>query len=359
MEKIKIGGRLVGGDEPCFVIAEAGSNWHYCDDMEKNHEHALRLIDLAAEAGVDAVKFQLYRAERLYTRGAGHADYLNNRKSIYELIKNTEVPYSWLNELKSYCEGLGLVFLATPFDEDSVDALEDIGVAAYKIASYTITHRPLLEYISGTGKPIILSTGASTLPDIREAVKWIVVKGNKQIALMQCTAKYPAQLNTINLRAIPRLKERFKMPVGLSDHSREPTIAPFGAVALGANLIEKHYTTDNCLEGADHSFAILPNELKEMVAGIRGIEAALGGSEKTVQAVEQELYDFARRRIHATRTIKKGETLTHKNIAVLRSGKVAPGLEPKYLKEIIGRKAGVEIKKDEGIQWELMEEQID
>ncbi len=352
---IRIGDRQIGDGAPCFVIAEAGANWRYCDDVGKNYEHALKLIDIATKANADAVKFQIYRAKRMYTKSAGFADYIGKEKSIYRIIEEMEVPYEWLPKLKEYCDKKDIIFLATPFDEKSADELEAVGMDAYKIASYTINHLPLLEYIAELGKPMIMSTGASSIKDIKDSVECVKKAGNNKLALMQCTAKYPAPLDTLNLRAIPELKKRFNVPVGFSDHSREPLPAPLGAVALGADLIEKHYTTDNALEGPDHGFAILPHELKELVTHIRQVEESLGSGEKIIQDGEKELYEFARRSIHAVREIKKGETLTSDNIAVLRPGKVKPGLEPKFLDKVLGKKAKGDIMVDEGISWDMLE----
>jgi N-acetylneuraminate synthase len=263
-----------------------------------------------------------------------------------------EIPYTWLAELKDYCDKKNIIFLCTPFDEQSVDELEKINVMAYKIASYSISHIPLLDYIAKKGKPVILSTGASDIDDIQNAVDSIRKNGNEKIALMQCTAKYPAPLSTINLKVIPKLIESFHVPIGLSDHSREPCIAPLGAVALGASIIEKHFTTDNLLPGPDHAFAILPDELKEMVVAIRKLEEALGRELKVVQQGEKELYKFARRYIYAIKDIEEGEVLNNKNIAVLRSGKQQKGLEPKYFTILLGKKTARRIEKGEPIREE-------
>lgn len=303
-------------------------------------------------AGADAVKFQLYRAKKLYVENAGYADYIGKKRSIYDIIKEMEVLYDWLPKLKKYCNDKNIIFLCTPFDEESADELEKVNIQAYKIASYTISHLPLIEYIAKKGKTIILSTGAADIKDIENAVSTIKNTGNKKIALMQCTAKYPAPLTTINLRVIPKLIEKFDAPVGLSDHSREPIIAPMGAVALGARIIEKHYTTDNNLPGPDHAFAILPDELKLLVRNIRKLEEALGEDSKIVQSEEEELYQFCRRRIYTIKDIKLGETLNNNNIAILRSGKQEMGLEPKHFGEILGKKAKHEIVKYQPITWE-------
>ena len=351
---ISIGNKSIGDGQPCFIIAEAGANWKYCNDMKKNYKHALKLIDIAADAKADAVKFQVYRANRLYVKEAGYADYIGKKKSIYDIIKDMELPYDWLPKLKEYCDKKNIIFLASPFDEDSVDELEKINIQAYKIASYTITHLPLIKYIAKKGKPILISSGASNIQDIEEAIDTVKSTGNKKIALFQCTAKYPAPLPSVNLRVIPSLIKRFNLPIGLSDHSREPVIAPLGAVALGAKLIEKHYTTDNSLSGPDHNFAILPEELKNLVDSVRKLEACLGNEKKEVTAFEEELYKFARRSIHAIRNIKKSEKLTKDNIAILRSGKIRPGLSPKHIVDLLGKRAKIDIKSGEGIKWDMV-----
>lgn len=346
---IEIENKKINNESPCFIIAEAGANFRISDDNEINFKQAIKLIDIAADAKADAVKFQLYRADKLYVKNAGYADYIGKKKSIFEIIKEMELPYEWLSELKKYCDKKGIIFLCTPFDETAVDELEKVGIAAYKIASYTISNIPLLKYIASKGKPIIISTGASDKKDIGKAIKVIKEEGNDKIAIMQCTAKYPAPLSTVNLRIIPELIKEFNVLVGLSDHSREPYIAPLGAVALGAKIIEKHFTTDNSLPGPDHGFAILADELKEMVKVIRDIESALGNKEKNVLEVEKELHDFARRYIYAKEDINKGEEFKEDSVVILRPGKAKKGLEPSRLKEIIGKKASKDIKKDEPI----------
>lgn len=345
MKNIKIGKRLIGHGEPCFIIAEAGANFRISNDPQVNFKHALKLIEIAVEAKADAVKFQLYRARHLYVKNAGYADYIGKKKSIYQIIKEMEVPYEWLPKLKNYCDDQGIFFLCTPFDEKSADHLEKINVEAYKIASYTITHLPLIRHIAKKGKPIIISTGASNIQDIERAIKTIKNTGNAQIAVMQCTAKYPAPLSTINLKIIPELIRKFEIPVGLSDHSQEPIITPLGAVALGANLIEKHFTTDNNLPGPDHKFAILGEQLKEMTSSIRKLEEALGEEGKRVLEEEKYLYNFARRYIYANKNIKKGKTFTKDNLIILRSGNKKKGLEPSKYYEILGKKASLDIKK--------------
>jgi N,N'-diacetyllegionaminate synthase len=349
MRSIDISGRKIGPQHPCFIIAEAGANFRISNDPKINFEQALKLIEIAAQSGADAVKFQLYRAKTLYVEEAGFADYLGNKKSIFDIIREMELPASWLSDLKQICDDNGIVFLCTPFDEKAVDDLEKIDVPAYKIASYTVTHIPLLEYVAKTGKPIILSTGASELKDIEEAVGAIKAQGNNQVVLMQCTAKYPAPIDTVHLKTMNTLKEKFSLPVGLSDHSRHPLVGPMGAVALGGCVVEKHFTTDNRLPGPDHGFAILPDELAAMVEHIRLMERALGNPDKNVLEMEQELHEFARRSIYAAKDIEKGEIITENDIIILRSGKKAKGLPPKYKDRIIGKKTKKKIIKQSPI----------
>ena len=355
MKRIKIGNKAIGSGSPTFIIAEAGANWKYTSSMEKNFNNAKDMIDIAAKSGADAVKFQVYKAEKLYVENAGNAEYIGKEKPIYEIIKEMELPYEWLKELKSYCDSKNIIFMATPFDEDSADVLNELEVPIYKIASYTISHLPLIEHIASFNKPVILSTGASDLEDISEAIRAIKKNGNKMIALTQCTAKYPAPLDTINLKVIPELKKRFKLPVGLSDHSREFDIAPLGAVALGADIIEKHFTVSNKYEGPDHGFAILPDELVKMVSGIRKMEKARGrNGKKTVQPEEKELYSFCRRAIYSSEDISKGSLITQDNVAVLRSGNARKGLAPVFMTEIMGKTALKKIKKGSPINWKVI-----
>jgi len=348
-QKIKIADKIIGLNDPSFIIAEAGANFRISDNAEKNFRHALKLIDIANNAKADAVKFQLYRAEKLYVENAGYADYIGKKKSIYDIIQEMEVPYEWLPKMKQYCDDKNIIFLCTPFDEESSDELEKINIQAYKIASYSISHLPLIEHIAKKGKPIILSTGAANIKDIEKAVSAIRKAGNEKIALMQCTAKYPAPLSTINLNVIPRLIKKFNVPIGLSDHSREPIIAPMGAIALGAKIIEKHFTTDNNLPGPDHGFAILPDELELLVKNIRKLEKTLGQDTKIILSEEKELHQFCRRKIYATKDIEKGETLNKTNIAILRGGKQKKGLDPIYYNNILDKKTSQKIKKGEPI----------
>jgi len=325
MKTFKVGSYQIGTEFPTFIIAEAGANWRISRDMNKNYKHALRLIDIAVKARADAVKFQLYRADRLYAKNAGTADYIGKKKSIYDIIQEMELPYSWLRKLKLYCDKKGIMFTCTPFDIQSLNELIKIKMPVYKIASYSVTQYPLLKEVAKTRKPIFMSTGATNLQLIDKAVTLLRQNGNSKLALLQCTAKYPAPLTSLNLRVIPLLQKRYHVPIGLSDHSREPHIGPLGAVALGGRIIEKHFTTDNSLSGPDQGFAILGRELIDLVSNIRKMEAALGEGKKYVTTDEDELHKFTEYRIFATKNIPAGSPLKGA-IDVLRSGKVTTGL---------------------------------
>lgn len=343
MRTLRIGSWTVGNGSPCFVIGEAGSNHN------GSLEQARRLIAVAAEAGVQAVKFQLFRAERLYPKTAGCSDYLRQARSIYEITREMEMPYDWLPELAGACAGKGVLFMASSFDEESADRLDPY-VAVHKVASYEMTHWPLLRHIARKGKPVILSTGAAELEEVQAAVSVFLETGNRDLILMQCTAAYPAPLDDLNLRAVATLRETFGLPAGLSDHSRDPRVGPLTALGVGAHLIEKHFTLSNRLPGPDHAFALEPHELREMVTAIRQAERALGTGDKRALPVEAELRGFARRSIFTTREVASGEELTADNIAVLRCGKLHPGLEPREYPRLLGRRAARRIPTESALR---------
>lgn len=329
---IRCGQRRLGAGEPCFVIAEAGSNHN------GSLEQALRLIDVAARAGADAVKFQVFRAARLYPKTAGLTDYLKLDKPIYDIIAELELPYEWLPVLAERTRERGLAFMASAFDEESVDRLDPF-VEIHKIASYELTHHPLIEHVARTGKPLILSTGTADLAEVAEAVAVFRAAGGEQLVLLQCTAAYPAPLDSLNIRAMAALSEAFGVAFGLSDHSRDPVIGPVTAVAAGGSVVEKHFTLGNDLPGPDHAFAVEPRELEQLVAAVRATEQALGSGDKVMAPVEAELHDFARRFIFAVAPIAPGEEITAQNAAVLRKGKNARGLEARDWNGTLGRRA--------------------
>lgn len=326
-----VGQRRVGFGAPCFVIAEAGSN------HDGKLEQAYRLIDLAAEAGADAVKFQIFKASALYPPTAGKSDYLGDERNIFDIIRAMEMPPDWLPLLSKRARERGVAFMASAFDEASVDLLDPY-VDAFKVASYEMTHTPLLQHTARKGKPIIFSTGTASLVEVAEAIEAVRVTGNEAMVVLQCTAAYPAPLESIDARSLVTMREVFGVPTGLSDHSRDAIVAPMTAVALGATVIEKHYTLSNRLAGPDHPFSLEPHELIEMVRRIREVERTLGTGEKSVHGVEAELRAFARRTVFTTKAVVAGEVVSRENTAVLRAGKLAHGLPPRDYPAALGRK---------------------
>ena len=344
MAEFQIGDRPVGPDEPTFVIAEAGSNHNGDLDTAK------KLIDVAADAGADAVKFQTFRAEDLYVEESGEVDYLDDDRTIYEIIESMEMPYEWIPELYEYCLEEGIQFMSTPFDERSAAELTEY-VPAWKVASYTSSHVPFLRHLAGTDKPIIMSTGAHELDEVAESVAILREAGVSDLVLLQCVAAYPTPISEINVRVVETLHEEFDALSGLSDHTLDPVTAPSAAVALGASVVEKHFTLDNSMEGPDHEFALEPDELDRMVSAIRDTEAALGTGAKTVLDAESELHNKARRAVHAVKNINAGQQFTEDNVQILRPGEQEAGVHPKFFDEILGKTAACDINQNTGIQW--------
>ena len=344
MAEFHIGDRPVGSDEPTFVIAEAGSNHNGELDTAKE------LIDVAANAGADAVKFQTFRAEDLYVEDSGDVEYLDDERSIYEIIENMEMPYEWIPELHAYCHDHGVEFLSTPFDERSAEELAEY-VPVWKIASYTSSHIPFLKHLAGTEKPIIMSTGAHELDEVAESVSALRDAGVSDLVVLQCVAAYPTPLSEINVRVIETLQQEFDVLSGLSDHTLDPVTAPSAAVALGASVVEKHFTLDKSMEGPDHQFALEPDELDQMMTAIRDTERTLGTGKKSILDIESELHDKARRAVHAVDDITAGEEFTAENVKVLRPGEQNAGLHPKFYHEILGKTADRDIPRNHGLQW--------
>jgi len=343
--KVKIANRLIGEGEPCFIVAEAGVNHNGDVSLAK------KLIDVAKEAGADAVKFQTFQAEGLVTKRAEKAPYqketTGTRESQFEMLKSLELSQRDFRGLFVYSRKKGIIFLATPFDSESVDFLEGLGVPAFKVGSGEITNFPLLKHIARKRKPIILSTGMSTLGEIEEAVEAIIGEGVEEIILLHCVSSYPAKAEDMNLKAMETLRDKFKLPVGLSDHSLGISIA-IAAVALEACVIEKHFTLDKSLRGPDHQASLEPEELKQMVTAIRNVEKAMGNGVKRPAKDEEENKKVGRRSIVARVDIPRGIIISEDMLDIKRPG---TGLEPKYLGEIIGRVAKVTIKRDELVTW--------
>lgn len=334
-----------------FVIAEAGSNWRVGSPQD-DWEMAKTLIDVAAEAGADAVKFQTYRPETIYVKNAGSSGYLADAgigDDMQTLFAHLAMPYEMIPKLSDYCKRQNIAFMSTSFSPADFAAVDPY-VSIHKIASYEITHIRLIELAARSGKPLILSTGASQEEEIAWAVSTFRLNGGKHLTLLQCTAKYPAEPSTMNLRTIEWMRYRFNTPVGLSDHSRHPIYAPVAAVALGASVIEKHFTFDNNLPGPDHAFALNPHELKEMVKAVRAAEVMRGSGVKKVLEAEKELYYFAKRGVQATQDIAVGDIFKEGgNIEILRPGKRSLGVHPRFLNDIEGKPAKRAIASGSGI----------
>lgn len=345
MKKVRVDGRAVGEGEPCFIIAEAGVNHNGDIKLAK------KLIDIAKEAGADAVKFQTFRAEEVVTTDAKKAKYqrdtTDTKESQFDMIKKLELTKREFKELFDYARKKGIIFLSSAFDRGSVDLLNELGVPAFKIPSGEITNFPLLKHVACKKKPIILSTGMSTLGEIEEALKVIREEGTEEIVLLHCVSSYPAKVEDMNVKTMETLRYAFKLPVGLSDHTLGITIA-IAAVALGACVIEKHFTLDKNLPGPDHRASLEPGELKEMVKALRDVERALGDGVKQPTVGEEENKKVIRRSIVAKLDIPKGAIITEEMLTIKRPGS---GIEPKHINMIVGRKAKEHIKSEEFITF--------
>lgn len=347
---MKIGKFEIGENKPCFIIAEAGSNHN------RDFDNAKKLVDVAVEAGADAVKFQIFSAEAIYSKKTPMASYLKkgnltkDNETLWDLIKRIEIPRHWTPDLKAYCDKKGIMFLSTPFDLKAVDELEAAGVEAYKVASFEITHLPMLRKISATGKPIILSTGMASLEDIEVALAAIREGGSSQVALLHCAIAYPPRYEDINLRAMDTMKQAFQVPVGFSDHTMGH-VTDVAAVARGACIIEKHFTLSRNQEGPDHPFSLEPAELKEMITAIRQTEKILGTPFKYHTEAENELYRIARRSLVAAVAIPAGTVITEDMLAVKRPGF---GIPVRHMNIVVGRTAKVDIDEDDILKWEMI-----
>ena len=337
MQDVQISNKLVGLQQPVFVIAEAGVNHN--GDLKLARD----LIDLAVDAGADAVKFQTFRADLLATPEAPKAEYqlqtTASGESQLEMLRGLELSSDAHRELQSYCHERGLIFLSTPFDEESVDFLDSLGVPAFKISSGDLTNSPLLEYIAGKGKPVILSTGMSEISELIEAISVLNLAGCENPILLHCVSNYPADPAEVNLRAMQTMRAAFDLPVGFSDHTEGIDVS-LAAVALGACVIEKHFTLDRTLPGPDHRASLEPRELRQLIQSIRRIESALGNGRKAPTASEVETAKVARRSLFASVDIPAGATLKREMVMMRRPG---TGLSPALLSTLIGQRAARDI----------------
>jgi N,N'-diacetyllegionaminate synthase len=343
---IQVGKKRIGPGEPVFIIGEAGVN-HNGDP-----QLAFQLVDAAADAGVDAVKFQTFLAEEVVSSGAPKAGYqiktTGAGETQLDMIKRLELTPETHRELIRRCERKGIQFLSTPFDFQSADLLETLGVAAYKIPSGEITNWPFLSHVASKGKPVLLSTGMSDLAEVEQAVYVLRTARCTELVILHCTSSYPAPPDCVNLRAMQTMADAFRVSVGLSDHTEGNEIA-LAAVALGASVIEKHFTLDRSFPGPDHKASLEPGELRALVKSIRIVESALGDGLKRSTSAEQDVKSVARRSIVSRQTISSGTVITRELIAFKRPG---TGIAPSELPKVIGRKAARRIMADTLITFE-------
>lgn len=328
-----------------FIIAEIGIN------HDGSLEKLKKMIKVAKESGADAVKLQIMTGYDLvagsiqYSFGKGKD---KQKENLAELFYRRRVKKEWLKEIYSYSDQIGITCFATPFSEDTVDSLEEVGNPIYKISSGDITHIPLIDYIAKTKKPMIVSTGKSTLADIDDAVRTIRENGNANYALLHCVSAYPTPYENLNLRVMETLKNSFQCTVGFSDHS-EGYISSVAAVCMGAMIIEKHFTLDKTDYGPDHWFSLDPLELKLLVDNIRLVEKTFGSPVKNISSIETEVYKRASRSIVASETIEIGDIFSSKNLTFKRPG---VGLKPNYIDVVKGRSAKRKFELDEPITWD-------
>lgn len=344
VKSIKISNKTIGENQSTFIIAEAGVNHNGDIKLAK------KLVDVAVKAGADAIKFQTYKSENLVTKDAKAPDYMKTKFKQIEMIKKFELSYKDFEEVKKYCDKKKIIFLSTPHSFDAIDFLEKL-VPAYKFGSGDITNIPDLKYAAKKGKTMILGTGMSTLKEIKKAVDAIKLVGNKNIILLHATTNYPCLTDDVNLRAINTMKKKFDLPVGYSDHTVNLMVSCL-AVAMGATVIEKHFTIDKKLPGPDHKASLNPDELIEMIQAIRNTERVLGSSDKKPTKSEKKIMKFVRKSLVAKKDIKSGEIIKKDMIIIKRPG---IGLSPSDFDKIVEKKAKRMIKKDEVFRKNMVE----
>lgn len=346
---IQIAGRTIGPGHPTYIIAEVSAN--HSQDISR----AIDMIHAAKAAGADAVKIQTYTADTLtidsekppFIIGGGTPW---DSRTLYDLYKEAYTPWEWHAELKAVADGIGIHLFSTPFDPTAVELLEELGMPAHKIASFELVDLPLIRRVAATGKPMIMSTGMATLEEIEEAVTTARSAGAQQIALLKCTSAYPSPPEEMNLHTIADLARRFELPVGLSDHTLGAT-APIAAVALGACIIEKHFTLSRSEAGVDSSFSAEPHELAELVSAVSTTEAALGKVAYGPQEHEKSSMVF-RRSLFVVEDMRAGDAFTSKNVRSIRPGF---GLHTRHLDEVIGRIAKTDLERGTPLAWEMID----
>lgn len=352
MEKFQIqtsrGLQTIGQGNPTFIVAELSANHN------QKIETAYKLIDAAIDAGADAIKIQTYTPDTITIDCDKKWFQIQTNKlwagqTLYQLYQKAYTPWEWQAELKNYAEAKGTLLFSTPFDLTAVDFLEKLGVVLYKIGSFEVVDIPLLKKIGETKKPVIISRGMSTEEELSQAIEILRLAGSSQIAALHCVSSYPATLSEMNLITIPELAKKFQITTGLSDHSLDPLV-PIISVALGASIIEKHFILNRSDGGPDAAFSLEPKEFKEMIKNIRNTEMAMGKAKLFPGEKEKNNIIF-RRSLFAVQDIKRGETLTEKNIRSIRPGY---GLLPKHYYEILGKIARCNIERGTPLSWDLI-----
>ncbi|MCH2666239.1 N-acetylneuraminate synthase [bacterium] len=343
-----VGGRSIGPSQPCFVIAEAGVN-HNGDP-----ELARQMIAVAARSGADAIKFQTFKTDRLVTSDAPKADYqmttTDAQESMAHMLSALELSAETHRQVVSWCRDEGILFMSTPFDEESADLLDDLDVPLYKVPSGEVTNWPLLEHIGRKGKPIILSTGMSTVSEVDDAVRVIRTSGDPSLILLHCVSNYPCSAGSVNLRAMGSMAAAWGVPVGYSDHTMGIEVA-VAAVALGACVVEKHFTLDREMLGPDHKASLEPEELALLVSSIRNVEEALGDGVKRPVVEEEATTDVARKSLVAAGPIPSNTVIRPDMLTVKRPG---TGVHPRYLSTFVGKRVVKDVKEDELLGWDAI-----
>lgn len=348
--EIKIGNKIIGENSPVFIIAEMSAN--HLQDFNK----AVEILKAAKDAGADAIKLQTYTPDTItidcdneyfqITQGT-----IWDGTTLHKLYEEAYAPWDWQPKLKKIAEEEGLICFSSPFDNTAVDFLEEMNIPAYKIASFEITDIPFIEYIASKGKPVIMSTGIANLSDIEEAVNACKRMGNNQIILLKCTSAYPSPMEEVNLKTIPNLSETFDVITGLSDHTLGSGVS-IAAVALGAKVIEKHFTLSRNEKGPDAAFSMEPKEFKKMVEDIRNVEKALGKVTYDLTEKQKKSKEHSRS-LFVVKDIKEGEIITEENVRSIRPGF---GMETKYIKDILGKTLKIDLKKGTPMEWKFIKE---
>lgn len=345
----KINNRLIGQNQPTYIVAEMSANHN------QSYDEAIKIVETAKACGADAIKLQTYTPDTLTIDCGNKFFRIENTiwegKKLYDLYQESYTPWEWHHKLKKIAENIGLDFFSTPFDASAVHFLEKLNIPVYKIASFEIVDFPLINTVAKTGKPIIISTGMAKIEEIEEAVSILKKSDCTELALLKCTSSYPAKPEDANLRTIPHMLKTFNLPIGLSDHT--PGIAvPIAAISLGACIVEKHFTLSRKNSAADSSFSLEPEEFKSMVDNIRIAEKALGTVSYTISKQQRTTFNF-RKSLFVVEDINAGQEFSIANVRSIRPG---DGIHTKYFKEILGKKAIKNVAKGTPVTWDLVED---